>query len=194
MTFWNRKEKSNSQQFLDKLEGFFEQEGKAEYLGETLSIAEHMLQSAYVAQRANAEKNLIAATLLHDIGYFARVRNVVIDQHKTHDEAGAAFLQPYFPLEVTEPVRLHVKAKRYLVARDTSYMQNLSEASIYTLNLQGGPMNKQEMHEFEANSHHKNALMVREWDDSGKNKDSRRILNFQQFRPLLQSVMSFSQQ
>ena len=186
---FNRKKKSATTVFLDRLEGIFEQEGKTEYLGEPVSIAEHMLQSAYVAQRADASKSLVAATLLHDIGYFARVRNVVTDQHKTHDEAGAAFLSEHFPPEVTEPIRLHVQAKRYLVAKDANYMDNLSEASIYTLNLQGGPMNDTEIAEFEANPHYRDALRIREWDDSGKDKDSRRILAFEQFRPLLESLI-----
>ena len=41
---------------------------------------------------------------------------------------------------VTECVRLHVAAKRYLCATDPTYFGKLSPASVHTLSLQGGPM------------------------------------------------------
>jgi gamma-butyrobetaine dioxygenase len=49
---------------------------------------------------------------------------------------------------VTEPVRLHVAAKRYLCAAEPSYFAKLSEASVYTLSVQGGPMSDAEAREF----------------------------------------------
>ena len=70
--------------------------------------------------------------------------------------------------EVSEPVRLHVPAKRYLCATDASYFGMLSPASVHTLKLQGGPMNAQEIERFEQEPHHRAAVRVRRWDDQGK--------------------------
>ena len=187
---FGRKKKSPADAFLDRLENLFDYEGKTAYLGEDVSIANHMLQTALVAKRANAPPHLIAAALLHDIGYFARVRNVVTGAHLTHEQAGAEFLLPYFSEAVTEPIRLHVFAKRYLVTVQHEYIEVLSEASRQTLELQGGTLSREEITQFEANPHHEDALQIRRWDDSGEDKDARRILAFVQFRPLLSQLLS----
>jgi predicted HD phosphohydrolase len=73
-----------------------------------------------------------------------------------------------FPTEVSEPVRLHVPAKRYLCATDPSYVAMLSQASVVTLKLQGGPMGPRELLQFEMERFHTEAIRVRRWDDQGK--------------------------
>ena len=60
------------------------------------------------------------------------------DNH--HSETGADWLSPWFGPAVTEPIRLHVAAKRYLCAVEPGYFERLSEASVFTLSVQGGPM------------------------------------------------------
>jgi hypothetical protein len=107
--------------FLAKI---FERRGAEEYLGEPVTIAEHMLQGAKLAEDDGAEDALVAAALLHDIGHFtsefgAYSPDDMEDKH--HDEAGAEVLEPFFPPVVTECVRLHVAAKRFLCATDPSY-------------------------------------------------------------------------
>ena len=86
--------------FVDRLAGIFANEGSAEYLGESVSMAEHMLQTAALAERAGAPEDLVAACLLHDIGHFAQIRapgiNPASDWHRGHDEAGGAFLEDRF--------------------------------------------------------------------------------------------------
>jgi gamma-butyrobetaine dioxygenase len=67
-----------------------------------------------------------------------------------HSAAGADWLAQWFGDEVTEPVRLHVAAKRYLCAVEPGYFAALSPASVYTLGVQGGPMDVAERAEFEA--------------------------------------------
>ena len=57
-----------------------------------------------------------------------------------HEEVGARWLARRFGPGISEPVRLHVPAKRYLCATDRQYLQRLSRASVHTLALQGGPM------------------------------------------------------
>jgi predicted HD phosphohydrolase len=65
-------------------------------------------------------------------------------------------------------VRLHVPAKRYLLATDADYYSKLSPASVVTLKLQGGPMAAHEVAQFETERFHKDAVRVRQWDDQGK--------------------------
>ena len=157
-----------SSDFLNLLDTIFEDEGARTYLGESVSISEHMIQAAQQAQKSDAPDSLVAAALLHDIGYFTRVRLAHDELARQHDEIAAAFLSSHFGPEVTEPVRLHVQAKRYLCAVEPDYLNELSDASVRTLNLQGGPMSDEETCAFEANPYHRDALRVRRYDDQGK--------------------------
>jgi gamma-butyrobetaine dioxygenase len=85
-----------------------------------------------------------------------------------HGDTGAAWLSQWFGDEVTEPVRRHVAAKRYLCATEPGYADTLSPASVYTLGVQGGPMRGPELAEFAANPHAAGAVGVRRWDDLAK--------------------------
>lgn len=173
------------------LADIFERRGAEEYLGEPVTMAEHMLQSAWFAEREGAGDALVAAALLHDIGHFtsefgAYSPDDVEDKH--HDAAGAEILAPFFPSVVTECVRLHVAAKRYLCASDPSYDAKLSMASRHTLSLQGGPMSETEIATFRASPFYAEAVRVRLWDEAGKvaGMQTRR---FSDYAPLLQRVV-----
>jgi predicted HD phosphohydrolase len=85
-----------------------------------------------------------------------------------HEEAGAAWLEEHFVPRVTEPLRLHVLAKRYLCAIDPSYLAALSPASVLSLGLQGGPCSPEEVTAFESNPYADEAVRLRRWDDTGK--------------------------
>jgi phosphonate degradation associated HDIG domain protein len=149
----------------------FESEGAAEYLGEPVTQAAHMLQAATLAERDSAGDALIAAALLHDVGHFAGAltgHDLMRGTDTRHGEAGAAWLAQWFGEGVTEPVRLHVAAKRYLCAVEPGYAAALSPASVYTLGVQGGPMQDAELAEFEANQYAAAAVRVRRWDDAAK--------------------------
>jgi gamma-butyrobetaine dioxygenase len=152
----------------------FASEGAAEYLGEPVTQAAHMLQAAMLAERDGAADALIAAALLHDVGHFAEAltgHDLMNGTDTRHGEAGAAWLARWFGPEVTEPVRLHVPAKRYLCAVEPDYMAALSPASVYTLGVQGGPMQGAELAEFEAQPHAAAAVRVRRWDDGAKDPE-----------------------
>jgi predicted HD phosphohydrolase len=69
---------------------------------------------------------------------------------------------------VAEPVRLHVRAKRYLCTTDPTYFSQLSPASVLTLKLQGGLMSADEVASFESEPGCGDALIVRRCDDRGK--------------------------
>jgi len=132
------------------------------YLGELVSQREHALQAAKFAVMEAATDALVVAALLHDVGY------LVGSSRAPHEEKGSRWLGRYFGPEVTEPVRLHVLAKRYLCTVDPEYRQILSLASIISLKQQGGLLNEEEIRNFEMNSFHHDAIKVRRWDDKAK--------------------------
>jgi gamma-butyrobetaine dioxygenase len=149
----------------------FASEGEREYLGEAVTQASHMLQAAALAQAASAPPPLIAAALLHDVGHFTSAvsgHDLMRGTDNRHSDAGADWLAQWFGEEVTEPVRLHVAAKRYLCAVEPGYLAALSPASVYTLGVQGGPMDAAERAGFEANRQCGAALRLRRWDDAAK--------------------------
>ncbi|MGO8959820.1 MAG: phosphonate degradation HD-domain oxygenase [Streptosporangiaceae bacterium] len=149
----------------------FASEGAADYLGEAVTQAEHMLQAAALAERAVAPPALIAAALLHDVGHFTSTvtgHDLMRGHDNRHSEQGAHWLAQWFGPEVTEPVRLHVDAKRYLCAVEPEYQARLSPASVYTLGVQGGPMKPDEAARFEATPFALEACQVRRWDDAAK--------------------------
>ena len=149
----------------------FATEGADEYFGEAVTQASHMLQAAALAKAAGARPPLIAAALLHDVGHFTAAvsgHDLMLGTDNRHSEAGADWLAQWFGPEVTEPVRLHVAAKRYLCAVEPGYQAALSPASVYTLEVQGGPMDAAERARFEAHAHAHDALRLRRWDDAAK--------------------------
>jgi phosphonate degradation associated HDIG domain protein len=169
----------------------FARRGAEDYLGEPVTVAEHMLQSAKLAEEGGASEELVAAALLHDIGHFTSEFGTYSpqDEHdRHHDEAGAEVLAPFFPPMVTECVRLHVAAKRYLCAVDPTYFSKLSPASVHTLSLQGGPMSSDEADDFRRNPFHAEAVQVRLWDEGGK-EPGMKTKNFSSYEPLLRRVV-----
>ncbi len=141
------------------------------YFGERVSVTEHALQCAYAAQLDAAPPALIVASLLHDIGHLIepapeQLEDWIADAR--HEISGAHWLAVRFEPAVSEPVRLHVAAKRYLCASDPSYMRRLSPASVKTLKLQGGAMTSAETARFEAEPYHVEALRLRRYDDQAK--------------------------
>lgn len=170
----------------------FERRGAEDYLGEAVSMSAHMLQGAVLAEKEGAPEELVAAALLHDIGHFTSEFGTLSlgdTRDNYHEEAGARVLEPFFPPVITECVRLHVPAKRYLCATDASYHDRLSDASKHTLSLQGGPMSEAEIAEFEARPHYREAVRVRIWDDEGK-KPGMETPDFRHYVPLLKRVVA----
>lgn len=153
------------------LADIFERRGGEEYLGEPVTMAQHMLQGAYLAEQQGEDEIIVVAALLHDIGHFtSEFGTFSMDdtRDKHHEEAGARVLERFFPRIVTDCVRLHVAAKRYICATDPAYLAQLSEASIHSLKLQGGPMNAEEIAAFETHPNLREIVRVRLLDDAGK--------------------------
>jgi gamma-butyrobetaine dioxygenase len=106
-----------------------------------------------------------------------------------HSHVGADWLAAWFPEAVTEPIRLHVAAKRYLCAVEPDYFDRLSEASVYTLNVQGGPMSTDEAARFAANPFATDAVALRRWDEAAKEPEAE-VPSFDYYRPLLRRLVS----
>ena len=122
----------------------FERRGADAYLGEEVTMAEHMCQAAAAAQADGRDEEVIVAALLHDIGHFhdELTERFALEQDNKHQVHGERVLSNWFPPRVVACVGGHVDAKRYLCATDQSYFERLSDASVRTLALQGGPMDE----------------------------------------------------
>jgi [1-hydroxy-2-(trimethylamino)ethyl]phosphonate dioxygenase len=158
-------------QRINELIQLFKAHGHSEYGGEAVTQAEHALQTATLAREAGAPDTLVAAALLHDVGHLLHelpddAPDRGIDD--LHEALAAGYLEKYFVDAVTEPVRLHVAAKRYLCATEPGYLEKLSEPSILSLQLQGGPMSAEEAADFAANPFALDAVQLRRWDDEAK--------------------------
>ena len=149
----------------------FAMHGASEYGGEAVTQEEHALQCAELAAADGAPATLIAAALLHDIGHL--LHDLPADAPERgiddlHEALGGRWLESRFVPAVTEPVRLHVAAKRYLCATEPAYEAALSAPSRVSLGLQGGPFTPDEVAAFEQNPYFRDALRLRRWDDTGK--------------------------
>jgi phosphonate degradation associated HDIG domain protein len=170
----------------------FDRCGDEEYLGEPVTMAQHMLQGATMAEQQGLGDEVVVAALLHDIGHFTSEFGS-FTMHDTkdrfHENAGAEVLAPFFPALVIDCVRHHVAAKRYLCATRPSYFDRLSEASIHSLNLQGGPMSHDDVIAFEQNPNLPKIIQVRYLDEAGKNPDMQ-TPDFAHFAPVVQRVVN----
>ncbi|SMP33055.1 (R)-1-hydroxy-2-trimethylaminoethylphosphonate oxygenase [Shimia sagamensis] len=169
----------------------FDRRGGEEYLGEPVTMAEHMLQGATIAEQNGMPEDVIVSALLHDIGHFTSEfgtyhPNDTEDRH--HEDAGAEVLAPFFPSVVTDCVLYHVAAKRYLCATKPEYFKRLSAASVHTLELQGGPMSEDEVTTFEANPNLEKIIQVRYLDEAGKRADMV-TPDYWHFAPMVQRVV-----
>jgi predicted HD phosphohydrolase len=99
------------------------------------------------------------------------LRDIFNNVNPKHEVIGSNFLENFFLKSVSQPVLLHVEAKRYL-ARDPIYYKNLSQASKDSLKVQGGTLNDSELKEFLDFEFSKDAIELRKLDDIGKDLDA----------------------
>jgi len=163
---------------------------KSLYIGEKVTIAEHMIQSAMIAENAKSRSNLICSCLLHDYGHFI-LKNpdklVSKNLDGKHEDIGYEYLRKFFKKEVVEPIKYHVLAKRYL-AREEKYFNSLSDASKISLKLQGGVLNKNESKKFEKKDFFKQSIKLRKFDEAAKRTDIK-IKSIIEYKDLLSSQL-----
>ena len=159
-------------QVLDKIISNFIN-NKSLYIGEKVTMSEHMIQTAMLAEKAKCDDDLICSSLLHDYGHFILEKpdelvKLNVDGH--HENIGYEYLKSFFKKEVLEPIKYHVLAKRYL-AKDKKYFDLLSDASKTSLKLQGGALNPGECNKFEAQKYFKPSILLRKFDEAAKRTD-----------------------
>ena len=163
---------------------------KSLYIGEKVTITEHMIQTAMLAEKNNCSSSLICSSLLHDYGHFILENpDDLVNKKKDgkHEDVGYKFLKKYFVKDVVKPIKHHVMAKRYL-ARDENYYRSLSEASKVSLKLQGGIMNDKEAKEFEINEFFESSIKLRKFDEGAK-KAGLKIKSINEYKNLLISKL-----
>ncbi len=159
---------------LERIESLLTVNAGGRYGLSDINQRQHALQSAWLAEKSDCAEALIVAGLLHDVGHLVHdlgndpVRDGVDD---LHEQRGHEYLRAWFGPEVTEPVRLHVAAKRYLCATEADYFAKLSKDSVLSLTLQGGPMSRDEVAAFDATPHAASALRLRRFDEQAKVKN-----------------------
>ncbi len=169
-----------------QIEELYRTRGSERY-GEELTLFEHSLLTAQTAQDSGASDELVLACLLHDVGHLLVEPDDAYGS-QNHDEVGAEWLGERFGAAVSEPVRLHVAAKRYLCAMDPGYYGRLSAASQYSLGKQGGRMSDAEADEFTTNAFWEDAARLRHWEDAfGKDPDAA-VPDFDRYRPLIEAL------
>ena len=159
---------------------------KSLYIGEGLTISEHMIQAAMLAEKNKCSSDLICSSLLHDYGHFVvKDPNQLVSNQidGNHEIIGANYLKSFFSNKIIEPILLHVDAKKYL-AREKKYFNSLSEASKVSLKLQGGIMSDNEAKQFEKNKNYKNAIKLRRFDEGAK-KQNIKIKDIKDYKKLL---------
>ena len=166
--FKNKLQNSDNNEFVDLLFDFIKEEGKTNY-DESVTQLQHSLQTASLARTEDGRRHIVIASLLHDIGHlFIEENDAKKIKDFNHEIIASNFLKDFFSEEITESIRLHVLAKRYLCSIDNSYYESLSKASKNSFQVQGGALNKEEINELENNKYFKDAVRLRKWDDRGK--------------------------
>jgi phosphonate degradation associated HDIG domain protein len=159
---------------LAEIQAMIEHRADARYGLASVTQRQHALQAAWLAEQEGQDDALVTAALLHDIGHLVHdlgenPADEGIDDR--HEALGHAWLMRHFGPEVTEPVRLHVAAKRYLCATEAGYFGQLSPDSVRSLALQGGPMSAEEAAAFRALPQSGAAVVLRRYDERAKVPD-----------------------
>ncbi|CAN5341988.1 HD domain-containing protein [soil metagenome] len=156
---------------IDDLRRLFAARGAEQYSGEPVSQLEHALQTAERARAAGASPALAVSALLHDVGHLLEdlgdtptLRGI----DDSHEARGAAALSAMFGPAVVEPMRLHVAAKRHLVATEPGYRARLSQDSVRSLALQGGAFSVAQSARFMSQPYAADAVALRRWDEAAK--------------------------
>ena len=105
----------NAKNIVDFIGSIFEKRGDEEYLGEPVTMGQHMLQGATMAEQSREPDEIIIGTLLHDIGHFTSefgTFSMEDTEDRYHEDAGAAVLEEFFPkvLVIVADITLRLNA------------------------------------------------------------------------------------
>jgi predicted HD phosphohydrolase len=156
---------------IERIDDLFGRHGCLVYSGAReapVTVLQHALQCAQLAEWAHAHMPLVGAALLHDIGHLLAADAPQAGGGDAHELLAVPFLSTDFECDVVDPVKLHVAARRYLVRVDKKYADALSPRAQQALALQGGPMRGEEAAAFEWHPHAMEAVRLARWDDLAK--------------------------
>lgn len=157
---------------IDRIVDLMSSKGTAWYGREGITLEQHSLQAARLAERDAAPPALVAAALLHDLGHLLSKERRGTGEGQLRDDRheyiAAGYLERLFGPAVAEPIRLHVDAKRFLCSVEQGYREALSPASVRSLALQGGVLGSDDVAKFPARPFAGDAIKLRRWDDLAK--------------------------
>ena len=159
---------SDQQPTLDTLTSIYDGRATGQYGLTLINQRAHAVQSAHHARAQGLPASLVVAALLHDIGHMVHDLGdhpAALGTDDQHENIGADWLKRYFGPDVTEPIRLHVAAKRYLCTVEPDYFEKLSDDSIESLSLQGGRMTEKEVAAFMQEPYREGAVALRRIDE-----------------------------
>lgn len=167
-----------TQNAIDELQRLYSTYGSHSY-DEAMSQLQHAVQAARLAEAEGYDPEVVLAAFFHDVGHLL-VEEVPVQERDSaiyrHQQVGADYLLLLgFSHRVARLVREHVAGKRYLVAVDPDYLATLSEASVRSLDFQGGPMSYEEVCAFESDPDRELFVQLRRWDDRAKNPQDQNI-------------------
>ena len=156
---------------IDDIENIYTRRGHEQYTGEPVTMLEHALQTAHLAELEGADDALVTAALLHDLGHLLHDISGTpsadgIDD--VHQFRVVPFLRGLFPDAVIDAIQRHVDAKRYLCAIEPAYHDTLSQDSKRSLLLQGGVYPSDQALAFIGEPGAPSAVRLRRRDDLAK--------------------------
>ena len=180
----------NARAAVQEILDLYSVRGDDEYFGERVTQSQHALQAAALAEQAGADEEAVIAALLHDIGHLLNAAPHAHLGHAGHARSAAPWLRERgFGERCISLVAGHVDAKRYLVAADAGYAARLSEASVQTLALQGGPMSAAEAEAFSRHPLFAEMLRLRTWDEQAKDPAAR-VPGFDGYAGMIERYLS----
>ena len=156
---------------FDDITALFKRYGGTQYSGEPVSQTEHALQTAFFAEQAGADDDLVTAALLHDLGHLLHDHGetpTLRGVDDLHQYGALALLRGLLRPRVLDAICWHVDAKRYLCATRPAYHAALSADSQRSLVLQGGVFSAEQANVFIGRVGAHDAVHVRLWDDQAK--------------------------
>lgn len=193
MHHWNELSTRRVDGIVDEILRMFETGRRRGYSMEQISHTEHAIQAAMLAEDEGGSQSFVVAALVHDVGHFLEPwpRDIAeLGANHQHEALGSAWISRGFGPEVTEPVRLHVSAKRYLCAVDGDYLGTLTPCSLRSLELQGGPMSAREIEAFEIEPFFDEALALRRIDERSR-RPGLKLPPIDDYRGWLESMLLY---
>ena len=177
---------------IDELEEIYATKGLETFEGDLIiTHTSHGLQTAMIAEKEGASAPMIVAALLHDIGRIINPDDREITdsgRDAKHEEVAHEFLEAWFSPEVTMPIKLHVAAKRYLVATDPTYSKKVSPGSMRSMSGQGDVLTESEAAAFIEQPYAREGVTLRRWDDRAKSPDAQ-TPPFEHFIPYIKECL-----